>query len=564
MNRPPSGNNYRVMGLYSKMLEVYPQSIPNKTVRVSAGSYWRNGTTFVEFSESNTPEISFPTAGARWVVVTLSGSSISLVYGDQSTTQPSFPVINNTLLPLAAIYLKSIDVSVTRDMIYDIRPIYPTGVTPVNHSELLNRNSNDAHSISSITGLSDALASKATPSDITTAISSLSGTLVPLIDTKCSNVGTENSSFSLNKDETGVPSSDVELSVVRGNEPSVGIRWNETLDRWQFTNNGSEYLDLGSGQAAQPNDASTLSKGVVKLSQAPEASNNPIAVGDNDTRLLTTQNKTDLLAHLAATPSDPHNTLSLLTSQNLPSHTHPVVESSSTVIGSVKLSLDPVASNNPVAVGDNDSRLLTPTQKSNLVSHLGAVGSVHGLVSDSVDGFMSSSDKIKLDGVEAGANNYSHPATHSPSIIEQDANNRFVTDNQITSWSSKQASLGFIPEDSANKNTANGYVGLDANSKISSSQLPSVDWSLLTSIPSTIAEYGITDAVNTNDARLLTTQNKTDLLSHLAAISSDVHGVLGLIPITELSSIILVDTQVPANKYRIEVISGVLTATLIS
>lgn len=46
--------------------------------------------------------------------------------------------------------------------------------------------------------------------------------------------------------------------------------------------------------------------------------------------------------------------------------------------------------------------------------------------------------KNKLDGIEANANNYQHPATHSPSIINQDANNRFVTDTEKATWNSKE------------------------------------------------------------------------------------------------------------------------------
>ncbi len=46
-------------------------------------------------------------------------------------------------------------------------------------------------------------------------------------------------------------------------------------------------------------------------------------------------------------------------------------------------------------------------------------------------------EKTKLAGIEAGANKYTHPATHSPSIIAQDSNNRFVTDAERTAWNSK-------------------------------------------------------------------------------------------------------------------------------
>jgi hypothetical protein len=39
--------------------------------------------------------------------------------------------------------------------------------------------------------------------------------------------------------------------------------------------------------------------------------------------------------------------------------------------------------------------------------------------------------------VADGANNYVHPSTHSPSIIAQDASNRFVTDAEKSTWNSK-------------------------------------------------------------------------------------------------------------------------------
>jgi len=52
-------------------------------------------------------------------------------------------------------------------------------------------------------------------------------------------------------------------------------------------------------------------------------------------------------------------------------------------------------------------------------------------------GLMSGTDKSKLNGIASGANNYTHPATHPPSIIEQDSTNRFVTDAEKTTWNAK-------------------------------------------------------------------------------------------------------------------------------
>ena len=51
-----------------------------------------------------------------------------------------------------------------------------------------------------------------------------------------------------------------------------------------------------------------------------------------------------------------------------------------------------------------------------------------------VDGKMSKEDKIKLNGIQDGANNYTHPANHPASIITQDTNNRFTTDAEKTKW----------------------------------------------------------------------------------------------------------------------------------
>lgn len=44
-------------------------------------------------------------------------------------------------------------------------------------------------------------------------------------------------------------------------------------------------------------------------------------------------------------------------------------------------------------------------------SHVGAGGTAHAVASTSVNGFMSSADKLKLNGIAAGANNYVHPTT---------------------------------------------------------------------------------------------------------------------------------------------------------
>ena len=62
---------------------------------------------------------------------------------------------------------------------------------------------------------------------------------------------------------------------------------------------------------------------------------------------------------------------------------------------------------------------------------------VYTLVTQADHGLMSAEDKIRLDNMEDEANKYIHPSHHLPSIITQDENNRFVTDNQIDYWDAK-------------------------------------------------------------------------------------------------------------------------------
>ena len=45
---------------------------------------------------------------------------------------------------------------------------------------------------------------------------------------------------------------------------------------------------------------------------------------------------------------------------------------------------------------------------------------------------------------------YTHPTNHPPSIISQDASNRFVTDTEKDTWNNKQDALGFEPYAASN------------------------------------------------------------------------------------------------------------------
>ena len=43
----------------------------------------------------------------------------------------------------------------------------------------------------------------------------------------------------------GAPTQDCKLEVERGDETNVAIKWNETENKWQYTNDGANWYDLG-------------------------------------------------------------------------------------------------------------------------------------------------------------------------------------------------------------------------------------------------------------------------------------------------------------------------------
>lgn len=72
------------------------------------------------------------------------------------------------------------------------------------------------------------------------------------------------------------------------------------------------------------------------------------------------------------------------------------------------------------------------------IAHVGSGGTAHAnVIAGGAAGFMTGADKTKLDGVATGATAYTHPANHPPSIITQDASNRFVTDAEKSTWNAK-------------------------------------------------------------------------------------------------------------------------------
>lgn len=75
-------------------------------------------------------------------------------------------------------------------------------------------------------------------------------------------------------------------------------------------------------------------------------------------------------------------------------------------------------------------------------------------VLDAITAAFTTELKIKLDGIEAGANKYTHPATHPASMITESTTKRFVSDTEKAAWNGKAE-----PSDvSTALNTAKSYT----------------------------------------------------------------------------------------------------------
>jgi len=72
-------------------------------------------------------------------------------------------------------------------------------------------------------------------------------------------LGTDAAEFKLNRLVAGAPSLNASFKAERGTSPDVDIRWNESTDKWEFTNDGTVYTEIG--------DAGALDLGAQELTK---------------------------------------------------------------------------------------------------------------------------------------------------------------------------------------------------------------------------------------------------------------------------------------------------------
>ena len=90
------------------------------------------------------------------------------------------------------------------------------------------------------------------------------------------------------------------------------------------------------------------------------------------------------------------------------------------------------------SVGNNTSAIATTSfvnaeiaNDAAPIAHVGATGTAHGVATGSVNGFMASADKTKLDGIATSANNYIHP-NHSGDVTSTGDGATAISENAVS------------------------------------------------------------------------------------------------------------------------------------
>jgi len=99
----------------------------------------------------------------------------------------------------------------------------------------------------------------------------------------------EDNIVTLNSGVTGTPAANAGVEVERGTSANVAIRWNETSDKWQYTEDGTSYLTVGSAEDISALDSRvTTNEGDISTLQS-DVSTNSSDISGLDSRLTTAE-----------------------------------------------------------------------------------------------------------------------------------------------------------------------------------------------------------------------------------------------------------------------------------
>ncbi len=177
----------------------------------------------------------------------------------------------------------------------------------INASQISDLSSN---AVTSLTGTANEVEVSASAGSITIGLPSnvtigqdltVTGNLTVQGNTTTLNTETlavEDNKVLLNSSVTGAPSADAGIEVERGSATNVELRWNETSDKWEFTNDGTTYVGIASS-ADVSNISNTIANIATSFTVAGDSGSNQTITSGSDT--LTISGGTGLSSVASAT-----------------------------------------------------------------------------------------------------------------------------------------------------------------------------------------------------------------------------------------------------------------------
>ena len=221
----------------------------NTTYDLSAVADSGNAKVRLAGSDSTNDDVTFSAGGGISYAVTgntVQISSANSLGGLTDTNISGSPTDN---------YVLTYDLASSK---WEPQPV-PGGVTIANNSNnriVTGMGGSGLHAEANLTFDSDTAILAVTGSATISSDLTITGNLIVNGTTTTVNSNTVNigdNILTLNSDETGTPSQNGGLEIERGTSTNVSIRWNETTDKWQYTNDGSNFSDIGSSSSTYTN-----------------------------------------------------------------------------------------------------------------------------------------------------------------------------------------------------------------------------------------------------------------------------------------------------------------------
>jgi hypothetical protein len=437
INLPPYGDQFRRAGCFLSTLKTTPTPEPSMKVIVSAGGFWLNSREYVEYRGGSSPDFEAPTINSYWGLLYLNSSgNLRIEYGTPGSN-PDFPECPSNSFPIAAVFLSRTSNRITDDMLFDIRGVFLSSAT--SHDGLTGTDLPNSHPISAIENLQNTLDSMPTEDDLRNA----------LLD-KADKDGTPSTTFVLNKDQMGTPTSNVTFVVNRGSEPDATFGWNESLNCWEYsTGTGVVQLTSVGPSIVFPPATHTTLGGIIVGDRLTIDSDGKLHAVQQSEENFSSGEKAKLASveegannyihpskHLASEITQEFNLRFMSDNERLKLNS---------VEENANYYVHPATHPPSIIAEDNTHRFMTDSERSKLQGIEDNANNYEHpnthpadmIVEDQNHRFITDSERIKLAGIEDNANNYIHPTFHQANMISTDSLHRFVTDDQISGWNDK-------------------------------------------------------------------------------------------------------------------------------